>query len=100
MQEWVERIISKMKNDYKLIFSLLIVLNSLLVILLCSDNVPLRSSNDYKLRVAMILRNLEVIEKKLLVCYYHYYKDPVLNGFLGIINHLHFKEIFFDSHCL
>ena len=26
MQEWVERIISKMKNDYKLIFSLLITL--------------------------------------------------------------------------
>lgn len=66
MQEWVERIISKMKNDYKLIFSLLIVLNSLLVILLCSDNVPLRSSNDYKLRVAMILRNLEVIEKQVI----------------------------------
>lgn len=76
MQKWVERIMSKMKNDCKLIFSLLIILNSLLVILLCSNNVPLRFSNDYKLRVTMILRNLEVIEKKLLVCYYHYYKDP------------------------
>lgn len=66
MQEWVERIRSKMKNDYKLIFSLLIILNSLLVILLCSDNVPLGLSNDYKLRATMILRNLEVIEKQII----------------------------------
>lgn len=63
MQGWVERIVSKMKNDDKLIFSLLIILNSLVVILLCSNNVPLRLSNDYKFRVTVVLRNLEGIEK-------------------------------------
>lgn len=63
MQGWVERIVSKMKNDDKLIFSLLIILNSLVVILLCSNNVPLRLSNDCKFRVTVVLRNLEGIEK-------------------------------------
>lgn len=66
MQQWVEIVISKMKNDYKLICSLMIILNSLLVILLCSDNVPWRLSNYYKLRVTMIRRNLEVIEKQII----------------------------------
>lgn len=32
----------KMKNDYKLVCSLMIILNSLLAILLGSDNVPQR----------------------------------------------------------
>lgn len=66
MQGWVERIVSKMKNDDKLIFSLLIILNSLLVLLLCSNNVPLRLSNDCKLRVTVVLRNLEGIEKQII----------------------------------
>lgn len=66
MQPWVATVISKMKNDYKLICSLMITLNSLLVILLCSNNVPWRLSNYYELRVTMILRNLEVIEKQII----------------------------------
>lgn len=44
----------------------MITLNSLLVILLCSNNVPWRLSNYYELRVTMILRNLEVIEKQII----------------------------------
>lgn len=66
MQQWVEIVVSKMKNDYKLIWSLRIILNSLLVILLCSNNVPWRLSNYYKRSVTMILRNLEVIEKQII----------------------------------
>lgn len=67
MQEYVEGAISKMKNDYKLICSLMIILNSLLLILLCSNKVPLRLSNCCKPTVTVVLRNLEVIEKQIII---------------------------------
>lgn len=57
---------SKMKNDCKLICSLVIILSSLLVILLRLNIVPLRLSNCYKLRVTVMLRNLELIEKQII----------------------------------
>lgn len=67
MQECVERAISKMKNDYKLICSLMIILNSLLLILLCPNKVPPRLSDYCKPTVTVVLRNLEVIEKQIVI---------------------------------